>query len=146
VDFDLLDQAIVDHLDGHTIDGHPRPAGLTDVPDGAGWQGEPGSSAFTPYLWVDPTDIDRDAVYLDRPHAVYDGEWVVKGVSTVPGQAKKLAGGAVARLNDETLTAPAGMAITRVRHITTRGPYPDRDTVPELYVAAATVAIRVQAV
>jgi hypothetical protein len=38
------------------------------------------------------------------------------------------------------------MAITRVRHITTRGPYPDRATVPELYVAAATVAIRVQAV
>lgn len=145
MDFDLLDQAIVDHLDGHTIGGHARPAGLTKVPDGAGWQGEPGKSAFKPYLWIDPTDIDRDAVYLDRPHAVYDGEWVIKGVSTVPGEAKQLAGGAAARLLNPP-AAPAGMTITRVRHVGTRGPYPDRDTVPELYVAAATVAIRIEGV
>lgn len=142
MNFDEFDQAVADALTGIIIGGHARLVGLAEVPTGGGWAGDAGSSPFTPYLIVWPTDTDRDAQMLADPHAIYDGEWVIKGVSTLATQAKQFAGAAVDALIAAPPVAPDGINIVRLRHVGTSGPYPDHDVVPELHVAAATVAIR----
>lgn len=143
MNFHLFDQAIVDALTDLPIGGHVRPVGLAEVPATGSWSGEAGSSPFTPYLVVWPGDTDRDPQMLADPHAIYDGEWRINGVSTVPSQAKEFAGAAAAELIANPPVAPAGIRIVRLRHPGTRGPYPDTDVVPELYVASALVAIRI---
>lgn len=143
---DLLDAALVDLLDDTVVGGHPRPCGYVDVPTGAGWQGEPGSSAFAPYLTVWPTDSDRRALLLTDPHRYLDVNWVVKAVDIDPTAAKTLAAAARTALIDSPIDPPSGLAINWTRISGPRGPYPDQNTVPPLHVVALTVVARIQTV
>lgn len=139
-----LDAAIVAHVHNITVDGFPRPAELADVPAGAGWQGEPGSSAFAPYLRVDPTDANRRDLRLANPHSLHLCEWVVKGVSVTAREAKAITDAARTALTESSLSGvPSGLVITMTRHVGTSGPYRDDDTIPELFVSACTVEMAV---
>lgn len=142
--FAAFDQVLVDHLDGLIVGGFSRPCGYVDVPTGAGWQGEPGSSPFADYLTVWPTDSDREPLLLIDPHRYLEAPWVIKAVSIDPTAAKTLGDAARAALITPDLTPPAGLAINWTRISGLRGPYPDHDTVPELHVVAMTFTARVQ--
>lgn len=139
-----LDAAIVAHLDGLAANSTTVPAALADVPDSGGWQGEPGSSTWVDYIRVDPNPANRESLRLADAHSLHVCEWVVKGVSLVPGRAKAITDAARTALLDTPLAGvPSGLAITMKRHVSTTGPYPDFDTVPELQVSAATVEMAV---
>lgn len=139
-----LDAAIVSHVNGVSANSTTVPAALADVPDGGGWQGEPGNSAWDDYIRVDPNPANRESLRLADAHSLHMCEWVVKGVSVLPGRVKAITDAARTALLDTSLSGvPSGLAVTMVRHISTTGPTPDQDTVPELYVSACTVEMAV---
>ncbi len=145
MDLSGLDLAIVDHLDQIVVGGYPRPAELAKVPKSGGWEDwDAPAGPFTPYLTVWPASAERVPLLLARPNAFVDAEWTIKGASLVPAEAKRLVDAARDRLLHVPVTPPAGLAIVMVRHVSTSGPYPDHDTVPELYVATTTVAMQIQ--
>lgn len=138
-----LDQTLVGMLDGRVAAGHPRACGYAAVPAGTGWQGDP-SDSHTPYLAVWPTESSRDALLLSDPHSHLEVPWVIKAVSVDPDQAKRIADDTRAYLATTTVVAPSGLAVNWQRVTGPRGPYPDHDTIPPLFVVAFTVTARLQ--
>lgn len=130
VDLPALDQAIVARLEA-ALDW---PVGYADVPAGAGWQGEPGASAFRQYVIVDP-DPANYLPTMASAHAFTAGEWRIRAVSTVPGPVRDVA--------QQARAALLGLEdVIDVRMVESSGPRRDELVVPTLFYAVEVVAIQ----
>lgn len=112
-------------------------------PDGGGWAGEPGNSAFRPYaiLWPNPGNPDGS---VSEPYEYLDYAWQLTCVGCTAGQVEVFADEVRLALVGERLTIP-GRSTYRIQQDLIRPVERDDAATPFLFYVVAQFSLRTQA-